>query len=156
MTSATSITFQQKAQNTGTFTRDEKILVIGSLNDSKELPENIIIRQFNNSNDVVIVYGFGSPLHRMAIKLFPENGNGSKVEIYFASIPNNENDNNKFTNHKIKLNVLGTLNKNFTCYLKFKELVFEATADVVGKIATAYQTNPAKAPRKIDLNIFNK
>ena len=147
--SATSITFQQKAQNTGAFARDEKILVIGNPNDSKELPENTI-RQFNNSNDVAIVYGFGSPLHRMAIKLFPEDGNGSKVETYFASIDGDG------TNHKIKLNILGTPNKNFACYLRFKELYFEAPADVVGKIATTYQLNPAKAPRKMDLNIFNK
>lgn len=149
LASATSITFQQKAQTTGAFARDEKILVIGSPNGSKELPENII-RQFNNSNDVAIVYGFGSPLHRMAMKLFPEDGNGSKVETCFTSIDGNG------TNHKIKLNVLGIPNKNFTCYLRFKELVFEAPADVVGKIATAYQLNPAKAPRKMDLNIFNK
>ena len=147
--SATSIAFQQKVQNTGAFARDEKILVIGNPTDSKDLPENTI-RQFNNSNDVAIVYGFGSPLHRMAMKLFPEDGNGSKVETYFVSIDGNG------TKHKIKLNVLGTPNKNFTCYLRFKELVFEAPADVVGKIATAYQINPAKAPRKMDLNIFNK
>lgn len=147
--SATSITFQQKTQSTGAFARNEKILVIGSPNDSKELPENTI-KQFSSSNDVAIAYGFGSPLHRMAIKLFPEDGNGSKVETYFTSIDGNG------TNHKIKVNVLGKPNKNFTGYLRFKELVFEAPADVVGKIATAYQLNPAKAPRKMDLNIFNK
>ena len=49
--SATSITFQQKTQSTGAFARNEKILVIGSPNDSKELPENTIERLISMRED---------------------------------------------------------------------------------------------------------
>jgi hypothetical protein len=153
LASATSVTFKQEAQSTGAFARDEKILVIGNYQDGKSVVGNII-KQFTNSNDVGIVYGFGSPLHLMAMKLFPEDNSGSKVETYFIPI---DSPTENSTKHTVKVSVIGTIpNKNFNCYLRFKELVLEAPADVVGKIATGYQLNPAKAPRKIDLNIFNK
>jgi hypothetical protein len=153
LVSATSVTFKQKAQTTGAFARDEKILVMGNYQEGKSVVGNVI-KQFTNANDVGIVYGFGSPLHRMAIKLFPEDNNGSKVDTYFISI---DNPTTNATKHTIKVSIIGTVpNKNFNCYLRFKELVFEAPADVVGKIASNYQLNPAKAPRKIELNIFNK
>jgi hypothetical protein len=153
LASATSVTFKQKAQATGAFARDERILVIGNYQDGKSIVENLI-KQFTNANDVGIVYGFESPLHRMALKLFPEDNNGSKVDTYFIPV---DSPTTNATKHTIKVSIIGTTpNKNFNCYLRFKELVFEAPADVVGKIATGYQLNPAKAPRKMDLNIFNK
>jgi len=148
--SATSIAFQQKAQTTGAFSRDEKILVIGNYTTDKSVVDNQI-KQFFNADDVATYYGFGSPLHRMAMKLFPKDNNGSKVSTYFMGVDGNG------TSQVMTVGILsGTPTKNFTCYLRFKELVFEAPADVVGKIATSYQVNPAKAPRKLDLNIFNK
>ncbi|HSQ97115.1 MAG TPA: hypothetical protein VLL98_00145 [Rickettsiales bacterium] len=148
--SATSITFQQKAQTTGAFSRDEKILVIGNYTTDKSVVDNQI-KQFFNADDVATYYGFGSPLHRMAMKLFPNDNNGSKVSTYFMGVDGNG------TSQVMTVGILsGTPTKNFTCYLRFKELIFEAPADVVGKIATSYQVNPAKAPRKMDLNIFNK
>lgn len=148
--SATSIAFQQKAQNTGAFSRDERILVIGNYTTDKSVVDNQI-KQFFNSDDVATYYGFGSPLHRIAMKLFPKDNNGSKVSIYFMGVDGTG------TSQVMTVNILtGTPTKNFTCYLRFKELVFESPADVVGKIATSYQVNPAKAPRKLDLNIFNK
>jgi hypothetical protein len=148
--SATSISFQQKAQNTGAFSRDERILVIGNYTTDKSVVDNQI-KQFFNSDDVATVYGFGSPLHRIAMKLFPKDNNGSKVSTYFMGVDGTG------TSQVMTVNILtGTPTKNFTCYLRFKELVFESPADVVGKIATSYQVNPAKAPRKMDLNIFNK
>jgi hypothetical protein len=151
--SATSVTFRQKAQATGAFARDERILAIGNPQDGKSIVGNVI-KQFANADDVGIVYGFGSPLHRMAMKLFPTDNNGSKVETYFIPI---DNPTANSTRHTIEVSVIGTVpNKNFNCYLRFKELPFEAPADAVGKIATSYQMNPAKAPRRIDLNIFNK
>jgi hypothetical protein len=152
LASATSVTFKQQIQSTGAFARDERILVIGNYQEGKSVIGNII-RQFTNSDDVGIVYGFGSSLHRMALKLFPSDNNGSKVETYFVSIDSPTDG----TKHTLTVSTVGTIpTKNFTCYLRFKELVFEAPADVVGKIASSYQLNPAKAPRKTDLNIFNK
>jgi hypothetical protein len=82
------------------------------------------------------MYGFGSPLHRMALKLFPSDNNGSKVETYFIPVDSPIDG----TKHTLTVSTVGTIpTKNFTCYLRFKELVFEAPADIVGKIATNYQ-----------------
>lgn len=150
LASATSISFKQKIQTTDAFARNEKIVVIGNFQDEKEGILENVMKQFYNADDVAINYGFGSPLHRMALKLFPFDGNGSKVNTYFLPINGNG------IKHKISVNIIGSPNKNFTCYLRFKEMNFEAPADVVGKIATHYQLNPAVAPRKMNLNIFNK
>lgn len=147
LASATAVTFKQQIQNTGALARDEKILVIGSVQTDKEIVPNTI-KQFNNADDVAIMYGFGSPLHRMGMKVLKN----AKVPVYFTAVDPATGSTAQVTH----LTVNGSANRNFTAYLRFNELPGEAVADVVGRIATGYQLNPAKAPRKTELDVFNQ
>jgi hypothetical protein len=151
LASAATVAFKQLSQNIGAIAREERIAVLGQPKTGASFVDYEVKNLFS-ADDVASRYGYGSPLHRMAIKLFPLDGNGAKVPVYFIPIP-------PATGAIAQVDTIsttGTPTKNATLYLRFNELVFEAPADVVGKIATNYQLNPAKAPRKLDLNIFNK
>jgi phage tail sheath gpL-like len=88
----------------------------------------------------------------MAIKLFPKAGNGSKVTTYFMPVAAPSSGSPKAC---IKtLTAAGTVSKTFNGFIKLRDQVFEAAADVAGKVATNANNNPAKAPRGTDLNSF--
>jgi hypothetical protein len=84
----------------------------------------------------------------MAKKFF---ASGSTVDAYFIPLEKNENG----AAQVATISCSGDLvSKTATFYIRFRELEFEASADVVSKITNRYQLNPAHDPRKIDLNIF--
>ena len=83
--SATSVTFQQANQQVAAVARQEKIVVLGNYDSSKTGIESKV-KLITSAEQAGKIYGFGSALHRMFIKLFPVNGNGSKVETYALPI----------------------------------------------------------------------
>lgn len=150
--SATSVSVKQKNQNNAANLRPEKIVVIGQQSTSSATANNELYLASGNPDDAGVLFGFGSPLHRMAKKLFPKAGNGSKVETYFLPVaaPTTSTAEVK----KIAATVATSVTKTFNGYLLLKDMIFEAAADVAGKVATIYHNNPAKAPRGTDLNSY--
>lgn len=148
--SATAVTIQQKNQKNAATKRPEKIVCIGQAQSGKTVEYNKPILALGNSDDIGVIFGFGSPLHRMAKKLFPKSGNGSKVDTYFMAVPD---VNNAVATVKT-VTAEGKASKTFNGYIRFRDLPFEAAADVAGKVATIYQKNPTVDPRKTDLNIY--
>ena len=149
--SATGVAFYQRAQNTGAYLRPEKLLFLGNYQTGKTIEKNTIYSGSGNSDDVGTMMGFGSPLHRMALKAFPADGSGANVETYFLPVPEIESG----TKHKVNLSVSGTPTTNATLYFRYKEQLFEATADVASKVATSAHSNPALDPKGIKLNAYN-
>lgn len=149
--SATGVAFYQRAQNTGAYLRPEKLLFLGNYQTGKTIEKNTIYSGSGNSDDVGIMMGFGSPLHRMALKAFPADGSGANVETYFLPVPEIESG----TKHKVNLSVSGTPTTNATLYFRYKEQLFEAAADVASKVATSAHSNPALDPKGIKLNAYN-
>lgn len=149
--SATGVSFYQKAQQEGAYLRPEKILFLGNYQTGKILEKNTIYSGSGNSDDVGTMMGFGSPLHRMALKAFPLDGSGANVETYFLPIPEISSG----TKHKVNLSVEGTAKSNATLYFRYKEQIFEAAADLASKVATIAHSNPALDPKGTKLNAFN-
>lgn len=149
--SATGVAFYQRAQNTGAYLRPEKLLFLGNYQTGKTIEKNTIYSGSGNSDDVGTMMGFGSPLHRMALKAFPADGSGANVETYFLPVPEIESG----TKHKVNLSVSGTPTTNATLYFRYKEQLFEAAADVASKVATSAHSNPALDPKGIKLNAYN-
>lgn len=148
--SATSVTVKQKKQNNAANLRPEVIVCIGQAQTGKNVTVNELALASGNADDAGVIYGFGSPLHRMAKKLFPKAGNGSKVDTYYLPVaaPSTASANVK------TITIAGTVKKSFNGYLKLRDQIFEAAADVAGKVATNAHNNPAKAPRGTNLNAY--
>lgn len=148
--SATSVSVKQQNQQNAANLRPEVIVCIGQAQTGIKITPNELILASGNADDIGVIFGFGSPLHRMAIKLFPKAGNGSKVKTYFLPVeaPNTGKAEEK------TLTITGNVIKSFNGYIKLRDQVFEAAADVAGKVATNAHNNPAKAPRGTDLNSF--
>lgn len=152
--SATSVTVKQRNQQTAANLRPEKIVCIGQAQDGKTIEKNKPVLASGNSDDIGVIYGFGSPLHRMAIKLFPKNGNGSKVDTYFMGVDAPSTASAEV--QTLAIAATSGIKKSLNGYIVLNDLVFEAAADVCGKVATNAHNNPAKAPRGTDLNAFEK
>lgn len=152
--SATSVSVKQKNQQTAANLRPEKIVCIGQAQTGKTANDNKIILAAGNSDDIGTIYGYGSPMHRMAKKLFPKSGNGSKVDTYFLSVPAPSTGSAEV--QKLKITAANGVKKSFNGYIILNDLVFEAAADLCGKVATNAHNNPAKAPRGTDLNAYEK
>ena len=152
MASATSVVYNQKKETSAAVSRPEKIFVLANPQTGKTVDYNKPVLSSGNAEDIGVAFGFGSPLHRMAKKLFPEDKTGSKVDTYFVPVEEPE----KASACAINLQASGTAKKNFNAYLKYKDQIFEAAADVAGKVATNAQADPALDPRGIKLNIFEK
>ena len=148
--SATGVAFYQRAQNTGAYLRPEKLLFLGNYQDGKTVEENTIYSGTGNADDVGTMMGFGSPLHRMALKAFSGNGD-TNIETYFLPIPEVKSG----TKHKVNISVSGTPKTNATLYLRYKEQIFEAAADIASKVAASAHSNPALDPKGIKLNAYN-
>lgn len=148
--SATSVSVKQQNQQNAANLRPEVIVCIGQAQTGKTITPNELVLASGNADDIGVIFGFGSPLHRMAIKLFPKAGNGSKVTTYFLPVaaPNTGKAEEK------TITITGNVTKSFNGYLRLRDQVFEAAADVAGKVATNAHNNPAKAPRGTDLNSF--
>lgn len=150
LASATAVSFKQRKQSNSAVYRPEKLVVIGQVQTGKT-PKYNIPALCSNADDAGVLYGYGSPLHRIACKLFPRSGNGCKVDTYFipVEVP-------KTGAAEVQTVTITATNvtKSFNGYIKVQDLPFEAAADVAGKIATRYQMNPAQAPRGLDLNSF--
>ena len=149
--SATGVAFYQRAQTTGAYLRPEKLLFLGNYQTGKTIEKNVIYSGSGNADDAGTMFGFGSPMHRMALKAFPSDGSGANVETYFLPVPEIESG----TNHKLNLSVNGTPTNNATLYLRYKEQLFEAAADIASKVATSAHSNPALDPKGIKLNAYN-
>lgn len=152
LASATGVTFQQQSQTTAANARPEKLLFIGNAQDGKKYEKNTIYLGSGNADDVGTMFGFGSPLHRMALKAYPVSGNGSQVDTYFLPVAAPESG----VKHKLTLTVSGKAKVNSTMYLQFKEQVFEAAADVASKVATQAQLHEEQGPKGLVLNAFQK
>lgn len=151
--SATSVSVKQQNQQTAANLRPEMIVCIGQAQDGKSVDVDKLYLASGNADDVGVVFGFGSPLHRMAIKLFPKAGNGSKVDTYFLPVaaPTNSKATKKTVTATLSTN---GITKTINGYFKLKDQIFEAAADVAGKVATNAHNNPAKAPRGTVLNSY--
>lgn len=149
LASARSVTFRQQEQSISAQKRAERILCIGNAAENKNIKAGDIYLSTGNADDIGVSMGFGSPLHRMANKLFPANGNGSKVDTYFMPVKEATG-----ANHQITVKAAGESKLNKTIYLKLYDQVYEAAADVAGKVATNAQQLPHKDPSGIALNIF--
>lgn len=152
--SATSVIVKQRNQQNAANLRPELIVCIGQAQTGSRAKTNELVLASGNADDIGTIYGFGSPLHRMAKKLFPKAGNGSKVDTYFIAVekPNNAVAEVKTLTIEAENNIL----KSFNGYFVLNDLTFEGAADVVGKIATSFHNNPAKDVRGIDLNAYEK
>jgi hypothetical protein len=84
--SATSVSVKQKNQQNAANLRPETIVCIGQAQTGKSVTTNELNLAYGNADDIGTIYGFGSPLHRMAKKLFPKAGNGKKVDTYFMAV----------------------------------------------------------------------
>lgn len=152
--SATSVSVKQKNQQNSANLRPEMIVCIGQAQTGKTVTTNELFLGSGNADDVGTLFGYGSPLHRMARKLYPRAGNGSKVDTYFMAVPAPTT-----SSAEVKtLTVAATNNvkKSVNGYIILDDLIFEAAADVAGKVATIYHNNPAKDPRNVALNSFEK
>ena len=152
--SATSVSVQQKNQQTAATYRPEVLVCIGQAQTGKTVVENELVLASGNADDIGVAYGFGSPLHRMARKLFPKSGNGSKVDTYFMAVEAPGTSSAEV--QTITINAEDKIKKSLNAYFVLNDLVFEAAADVAGKVATNAHNNPAKAPRGTNLNSFEK
>ena len=85
--SATSVIVKQKNQQNAANLRPELIVCLGQAQTGKTTKNGELVLASGNADDIGTIYGFGSPLHRMAKKLFPKAGNGSKVDTYFIAVP---------------------------------------------------------------------
>lgn len=150
--SATSVSVKQQNQQNAANLRPEVIVCIGQAQTGKTITPNELVLASGNADDIGVMFGFGSPLHRMAIKLFPKAGNGSKVTTYF--LPVAAPTTGKANIQTVTLTAANGIKKSFNGYIKLRDQIFEAAADVAGKVATNAHNNPAKAPRGIDLNSF--
>ena len=152
--SATSVAVKQKVQNNAANLRPEVVVCIGQAQTGITAHLNELTLASGNADDIGVMFGFGSPLHRMAKKLFPKNGNGSKVDTYFIGVaaPGTSTAEVK----KITVTAADGVKKSLNGYILVNDMTFEAAADVAGKIATNAQLNPAKAPRGTDLNAYEK
>ena len=151
LASATAVSFKQKAQNNSAVYRPEKIVCIGQAQTGKEVKTNKVVLGSGNADDIGTIFGYGSPLHQFAKKLFPKAGNGSKVDTYFMAVaaPNSGSATVK------KITATATqVAKSFNGYIRLRDLPFVAAADIAGKIATIYQLNQAQAPRGTNLNSY--
>lgn len=152
--SATSVSVKQKNQQEAANLRPETIVCIGQAQTGKTAELNKLNLASGNSDDIGTLYGFGSPLHRMAIKLFPKAGNGSKVDTYFLAV-----DAPKTGAAEVKTVTITAedgITKSFNGLIILNDLVFEAAADLAGKVATNAHNNPAKAPRGTILNAYEQ
>ena len=149
--SATGVAFYQRAQTTGAYLRPEKLLFLGNYQTGKTVEDNTIYSGSGNADDAGVMFGFGSPLHRMALKAFPADGSGANVETYFLPVE----EIGSGTKHKVNLSVNGKPTSNATLYFRYKEQIFEAAADVASKVATSAHSNPALDPKGIKLNAYN-
>ena len=152
--SATSVSVKQKNEQNTANLRPEIIVAIGQAQTGKTVTENKLFYASGNADDIGVTCGFGSPLHRMAKKLFPKAGNGSKVDTYFIVLeaPSTAKEEIKTLTVKVQ----ESIKKSFNGYFILNDLIFEAAADVAAKVATNAHNNPAKAPRGIVLNSFEK
>lgn len=150
--SATSVSVKQQNQQNAANLRPEVIVCIGQAQTGKTITPNELVLASGNADDIGVIFGFGSPLHRMAIKLFPKAGNGSKVTTYFLPVaaPSTGSANVQ----SVTVTAASGVTKSFNGYIQLRDQIFEAAADVCGKIATNAHNNPAKAPRGTDLNSF--
>lgn len=150
--SATSVSVKQQNQQNAANLRPEVIVCIGQAQTGKTITPNELVLASGNADDIGVIFGFGSPLHRMAIKLFPKAGNGSKVTTYFLPVaaPSTGAANVQC----VTVTAANGITKSFNGYIQLRDQIFEAAADVCGKVATNAHNNPAKAPRGTDLNSF--
>ena len=81
--SATSVSVKQKNQQNAANLRPELIVCIGQAQTGKSVNFNELVLASGNADDAGVIFGFGSPLHRMARKLFPKAGNGAKGDVYY-------------------------------------------------------------------------
>lgn len=151
LASATGVSTQQAESSIETKNRPEKIVCIGTVQTGKNVKFNKPVLASGSADDIGILFGFGSPLHRMAKKLFPIAGNGSNVDTYFLPVPAPKTASAEVQTITVTAESVA---KSFNGYIKFRDLPFEAAADIAGKVATIYQKNPAKSPRKTVLNSF--
>ena len=152
--SATSVSVKQKNQQNSENLRPEMIVCIGQAQTGKTVTTNELFLGSGNADDVGTLFGYGSPLHRMARKLYPKAGNGSKVDTYFMAVPAPTT-----SSAEVKTLTVAAANgvkKSVNGYVVLDDLIFEAAADVAGKVATIYHNNPAKDPRNVALNSFEK
>lgn len=152
--SATSVTVKQKNQQNAANLRPEKIVCLGQKQTGSNAKLNELVLASGNADDIGTIFGFGSPLHRMARKLFPKAGNGSKVETYFIAV--DEPKNSKAEVKTLTIKADDGIKKSMNAYFVLNDLIFEAAADVVGKIATAFHNNPAQDVRGTDLNSYER
>lgn len=151
-TSATGVSFVQKAQTTAANARPERLLFIGNYQEGKTVDESKIYSSSGNADDAGTMFGFGSPLHRMALKAHPADGSGCLAEAYFMAVPAAKDG----VKHEVSVKASGTVTSNSTLYLRYKEQIFEAAADLASKISTSYQLNEALDLKGIKLNAFNR
>ena len=151
--SATSVSVKQQNQQTAANLRPEVIVCIGQAQEGKTVETDKLYLASGNADDAGVIFGFGSPLHRQAIKLFPKAGNGSKVDTYFLPVAAPTNGKTTIKTVTPQLTTNG-ITKTINGYLRLKDQVFEAAADVAGKVATNAHNNPAKAPRGTVLNSY--
>lgn len=152
--SATSVSVKQKNQQNAANLRPEILVCIGQAQTGKTVNLNELNLASGNADDIGVTYGFGSPLHRMAIKLFPKAGNGSKVDTYFLAVAAPKTG--KAETQKLTITAANGVKKSLNAAFILKDMIFEAAADVAGKVATNAHNNPPKAPRGTDLNSFEK
>lgn len=151
--SATSVSVKQQNQQTAANLRPEIIVCIGQAQTGKNVDTSKLYLASGNPDDAGVVFGFGSPLHRQARKLFPKAGNGSKVETYYLPVAAPENGAAAVKTITVTVAETG-IKKTVNGYFRFKDQIFEAAADVAGKVATNAHNNPAKAPRGTILNSY--
>lgn len=147
--SASGVAFKQLNLETAPAQRPEVIAVLGQYAIGKTVTDDVAVLSDGTPEQAYSLFG-ASPLYYAATKLFPKNGNGAKVPVYFVPIGVTTGGASAGT-----IDVTGTASKSFVAKVVFRELPIASAADAVGKIATNAQNNPARAPRRLPLDGFN-
>lgn len=149
--SLTGISFNSAVIDTPPAGRQEKIYVIGNYQTDKTITDYIPDLIFSEGQ-VGAKYGYGSPLHLAAKKLFPENGDVAIVPVNVVPIP----DPGAGTAGSGSLAASGGATGDFTFYIIVNEQEIESAASAVKQIANNAQLNPAKPPRSLKIDAWNQ
>lgn len=140
--SITGISFKQNIIEKAAAGRPENIAILAQYQTGKAIVD-YVPDQVSSAGSVGAKYGYGSPAHLAAMKVFPINGDGAICPVYMIPVP----DPGTSTAAEATITVTGAATGSFTGYLVYNESILEAAASATKQIANNAQLNPAKPPR---------
>jgi len=149
--SVTGISFRQNILEQAAAAREEKIAIMAQYQTGKTVTDYVPEQVFD-AESVGDKYGYGSPLHLAAQKMFPANGDNAIVPVNILPIP----DPGTSTAGTGTITVTGAATGNFTFFIVYNEQNVEAAASACKQITNNAQVNPAKPPRGLEFDGYNQ